>query len=719
MTPRWWNPDHDNRVDLTTDFDFDGLDYVELERTKAAFQELAVEFDRLRWYGRVNADAFRKIIGKIRSSPQGGIAQKVEESLSKTEFAAQAQCLGSLEDLHRVIALLSNARQNLPKEPLEAQKRFLVRLGKVNSSIPALRFWQAVEEDDPLELEKLIDGTYKGDLTFSRPDFLYVLFQCSMPCSQRSWVDVLLSRAVTYDAVKVIERGLQNVIAEFCWLNSESQQIDSHRSSATLSLLTCILDRALARKLHFLDEQDHLGRIPLHYACESDSPEACGAILNSMRAWEQLGGRETKASIVLKDLQSRSPIQISIFGHHLEVTNTLIRIEDRDKQVNSAALRSCFGELLLFAVETHFAEAVERLLNLKADINCSDALGQTPLYLAARSGNEMLVRLLLRHSPDIERPETTKNWTPLIIASLAGFTTIANILLKHGASVEHRDHANWTAIDHASYRGHVSLAKALCNEAVDWSHKQATELQHRLKAASKHTFPARGLLRRTVLTTESCVVVNLGSLESPKPIPAVCLNPNLIKESSVIQPESFFSLGISMMGTTRQNYMSPLPLLEDATNKPWTFTVTDPINAKLVFEIYRNESATSTGHEIVGKGLALLDESYSQSQATKRENLSRVLTVPLLSTAGLEYIGTVTFSFLISTPLKLQSSPPIDTKVLWSEDGPSKVVGHRGNLLAYNPRSFTNKSQAWDKMWCPRQSYRLVKIPFRWGVKLK
>ena len=720
MTPRWRYPDHDNRVDLTTVFDFDGLDYVELERTKAAFKELAVEFDILRWYGHVNSDAIRKIIRKIRFFTKGNIlAQQVEESLSRTEFAAQAQCLGSLGDLHRVIALLSNAQQSLPKEPLKAQTRFFDRLSKVNSSIPALHFWQAVEDDDPLELGRLIDGTYKGDLAFSRQDFLYVLFQCSMPCSQRSWVDVLLSRAVIYDAVKVIERGLQNVIAEFCWSNSKSQQKDSHRSSAALSLLTCILDRTFARKLHLLDKQDHLGRIPLHYACESDSPEACGAILNSIRAWEQLGGRETKASILLKDLQSRSPIQISIFGSHLEVTNTLIRIEDGDKQVNSAALRSCFGELLLFAVQTHFAEAVERLLNLKADINYSDALGQTPLYLAARCGNEMLVRLLLRHSPDVERPETTKNWTPLIIASLLGFTTIANILLKHGASVEHRDHANWTAIDHASYRGHVSLAKALCNEALDWSHKQATEPRLRLKAASKETFPARGLLRRTVLTTESCVVVNLGSLESPKPIPAVCLNPNLIEDPSVIQPESFFSLGISMMGTIRQTYISPLPLLEDATNKPWTFTITDPMNAKLVFEIYRNDSATTTGHEMVGRGLALLGENYGQSQATKRENLSRVLTVPLLSTAGLKYIGTVTFSFLISTPLKLQSSPPIDTKVLWSESGPSKVVGHRGNLITCNPYSFANKYQAWDKMWCLLQSYRLGKILFRCGAKLK
>ena len=671
-------------MDPTTDFDCDGLDYIELERTKAAFEELVAEFDKLRWYGRVNADAFRKIIRRIRSlcTHRDHIAPELEENLSKLEFAKQAQCSGSLGYLHRVIALISNAQQNLPKEPPKAQDRFLIRLGKVNSSIPALRLWHAVEEDDPLELGRLIDSTCKGGLAFSRSSFLHVLFQCSMPCPQHSWVDVLLSHAFAYDAVKVIEASLRNVIAEFCWSTKKSQHMDPYGSAAALSLLNCILDRLLAKKLNLLDKQDHVGRTPLHYACESDFPEACGAILRSMRAWEQFGGGDTKAAILLKDRQLRSPIQISVFDGHLEITDTLIRSEDRDSQVNFAKLRSCLSELLSFAVETSFAEAVTRLLSFKADVNCSDPLGQTPLYLAARSGNEMLVGLLLHYSPEVDKPENNKNWTPLIIASLAGFTSVTNMLLEHGANVEHRDHAGWTAIDHASYRGHISLAKALRNGAADWSQKQGAMLQHQLKTPLKQTSPARGQQRRSVSTTESCVVVNLGSLESSKPTPAVCLSPNLIDDLSNTQPGSLFSLGISMMGTNNPTYISPLPLLDDTSNKPWTFTVVDPMNAKLVFEVYRNEPVTSKGHELVGRGMALLDDRYRQSQATKRENLSRVLTVPFLSTVNLEYIGTVTFSFLISTPLQMPNIPPIDTKVLWSENGPSKVVGHRGNLIA-------------------------------------
>ena len=552
-----------------------------------------------------------------------------------------------------------------------------------------------MEDDDPNELGRLIDIAYKGNLIFSRPGFLYALFQCSMPCHQRSWVHVLLSRSLIYDVVEVIDRGLYSVIADFCWANSGSLPKDPHRSSTAISLLTQILDCALDMKLHLLDKQDHLGRIPLHYACESDSSAACGVILNSTRAWENLGGRETKTAVLLEDLQSRTPIQISVFGCHLEVTKRLVNsIKDGEKQVDLTGLRSGLGELLLFAVENRFAEAVQSLLDLNADINASNALGQTPLYLAARSGDAMLVRLLLRHSPDVEKPEYSKTWTPLIIASLAGFNTIAGILLEHGANVEHRDREHWTAVDHASYRGHIILAKALLEEEVKRSRKRARSPHDRLETSSEKAFPARGLLHRNISMTQSCVIVNLGDLGSPGNTPAVCLDSSLVEVPSVIQPESFFSLEASLTGDASQAYISPLPLLEDATNKPWTFTTIDPVNAKMVFNVYRNASAISTGREMIGKGMALLGENYSQSQARKRESLSRVITVPLLSIADLTYIGTITFSFLISAPLKMQSSPPIDTEVLWSENGPSKVVGHRGTSMFRKSRAFADRCQA-------------------------
>lgn len=155
-----------------------------------------------------------------------------------------------------------------------------------------------------------------------------------------------------------------------------------------------------------------------------------------MKAWEQFDAGDTKPAILLKDMQSRSPIQIVVISGHLEVTETLIHFESCNNRSDLAALRpyfsAAFSELLLFEIKSNCTEAVAGLLNFDMDVNCSDVLEQTPLYLAARSGNESLIGLLLRYKPVVDRPATTKNWTPLIVASLAGFTTIAGISSNMG-----------------------------------------------------------------------------------------------------------------------------------------------------------------------------------------------------------------------------------------------------------------------------------------------
>ena len=182
-----------------------GLGYFELEYTKATFKELLAEFARLRWYGWVNTDAFRKIICKIRSLGTKGhhIALQVKGSQYRLDFAIQAQCLGSLGNLHEALALISRVQQNMLKEAPRAYYRFFIQRTKVNPSIRASRFWHAVEDDNSLELGRLIDNACEGNLAFSRTDFLRVFFQCLIPSSQRSWVGtrslrVNLTRALKY-----------------------------------------------------------------------------------------------------------------------------------------------------------------------------------------------------------------------------------------------------------------------------------------------------------------------------------------------------------------------------------------------------------------------------------------------------------------------------------------------------------------------------------------
>lgn len=712
------DPNHDIHASFIGSFDGYGLNYGDLQHQKAAFGDLVTEFDKLRWFGRVNTDGFQNIIRKIRSlGTYGNIhAAQVQKALCGLQFATQAQCLRVLENLQKIVTMITQAQQNFLREPSEVPNTFCIRLAKINPSIPALLFFRFVEEDDSLGLGKLIDETCKGDLAFSRNDFLYVLFQCSFRYPQYSWVDVLISNAISSGTVTVIENCVRYVIDELCWSTSKSQKTNLSGYRSSLSLFIYMLDSLLARKIEVLYKVDNLGRIPLHYACECDLPEVCRITLRSMKAWEQLGAGNTKSAIFIKDVQSRSPIFISVLSGHLEVSKILIHFMGPQNSGDLGALhpsfKAAFSELLLFAIKSDFTEAVAYFSKLDMDVNRSDFSGQTPLYLAARTGNEALVRLLLLYKPIVDKPETTKNWTPLIVASLAGFTSIVELLLEHGANIEHRDHAGWTAIDHASYRGHIPLAKALSKAAADLSHKQAAELQRQLKSSLERKSLARGQPRHSFPASESLIIINLGSLDSSNAAPSVCLSPLLIQSPSIIHPQSLFSLRLSMLGTAKPTFTTSLPLLADTTNKPWIFTTVEPTEAKIVFEIFRSGAVNIEGHELVGRGIALLD-SFKRSEATKRESLSRDFTVPILSTVGLEYIGAVIFSFIISTPLVLPITPIINTELLWFEKGPSKVVGHRGNLIVCHLYSSAKLFQARGKICCLPQNYRLEKIPCR------
>lgn len=220
------------------------------------------------------------------------------------------------------------------------------------------------------------------------------------------------------------------------------------------------------------------------------------------------------------------------------------------------------------------------------------------------------------YKPLLDRYESVKNWTPLIIASSGGFSAIVEVLLRNGANVEHRDLLGWTAIDHASHRGHIPIAKALVKTAKGLNHKQAMDIRHQLKTSLQQKLPSRGQPHRTSYAKNRHIVVNLGSLDLSDTTPAVRLILHLIKNPSLIHPESLFSLGVSVIGKASPNYIIPLPLLEDGTNTPWIFTTTDPTDAKSAFEILRNEPAAADGRELIGRGLTHLN-SYKRSFHTK------------------------------------------------------------------------------------------------------
>lgn len=126
-----------------------------------------------------------------------------------------------------------------------------------------------------------------------------------------------------------------------------------------------------------------------------------------------------------------------------------------------------------------------------------------------------------------------------------------------------------------------------------------------------------------------------------------------------------------------------LPILNDMVNEPFVFPVPDPDKTWLAFKLYRAGSLHTGGRGLLGSGVTLL-KGLSDCFRTDRESLIRERTIPILGKDTLIPVGTVTFTFLIASPMAplnistARGTPTFTTSSL-------QLVGHRGISSASSP----------------------------------
>jgi glycerophosphodiester phosphodiesterase len=653
------------------------VDQFGTQLNKVALVELQKDLEKLRWYGRVNADGFRKILRKIEGLPSAGSrpSSNVQVAFSKLQFVGQSQCLKDVENLACVIALLEQ------KEPSMFQENFYCRIAEFSPSLSPILLYRAIKSDDAPLLEDQLDIASRVELASSFASLLHALVQCSIRLRSRLCTEKLLSQATSLPESDIIFDCLYDLIEELGQAKHKEKIQNSPQSAfdlVELTLLSFTLNQISAKQHYILLEKDSFGRTLLHYACAYGLADVCEMLLEYMGDRGLVCKSTSYSAILIPDLELNTPIELAVLGGYLDVITTLVKWHERHcglrDDAHTQSLSQVFSMGLLFAIRSNSTEIVTFLLSaIDLNINYAGELGETHLYIAARSGNENFVKLLLEHEPSIDAYEKTNNWTPLIISCLEGYQHLTELLLDAGANVAHRDLSGWTALDHASYRGHIPLSKMLwerVKESPDSSAKNPSD-----HLATK--MPRRGQPRRSISIASSQVIVNLGSLNTRKTAPAVYLTPQLFHDPSALYPESWFSLGISAVDAAGPNPIIQLPVLEDTSNIPWIFTTKDASKAKLVFNLYRANSEAPNGRQLIGSGIALLG-SLGQGLGKTRSSLNIDYTIPILSKESLDYIGAVTFTFIVSTPLVLQDTLPIVTEELWHENGPTKVVGHRG-----------------------------------------
>ena len=120
--------------------------------------------------------------------------------------------------------------------------------------------------------------------------------------------------------------------------------------------------------------------------------------------------------------------------------------------------------------------------------------------------------------------------------------------------------------------------------------------------------------------------------------------------------------------------MIDLPVQENISTSPITFSTRDPTKVKLLFDLVPTYAGTTT--KVIGRAVALLS-SIKPTIGTKRMNLQGDLSVPLVAQSTLNIIGTVNFNFLIITPFIHPNLSVSEDRTYWKKSA-TRVIGHRG-----------------------------------------
>lgn len=149
---------------------------------------------------------------------------------------------------------------------------------------------------------------------------------------------------------------------------------------------------------------------------------------------------EYKADILAEDKNKKSLIELAVSHASEEVGVFLIEkncylgfAEDRLLQFASAGWDRC----------------AEMVLEKKADINCKDSKGRSPLHYAVLKNHRTMVQLLIRKKADLNIQDKT-GITPLMAASRLGYIQIVKDLLGAGADVSIADSKKRRAVHYTN-----------------------------------------------------------------------------------------------------------------------------------------------------------------------------------------------------------------------------------------------------------------------------
>ncbi|CAH2007521.1 unnamed protein product [Acanthoscelides obtectus] len=200
---------------------------------------------------------------------------------------------------------------------------------------------------------------------------------------------------------------------------------------------------------------DRLGNCALWAALDSDK-EDIASILTLV---------EHRANVNARDAENKTPLHIAIENRQDDIISLLLSVPEIDLSLRDKSGLSPFATALTFK-NNKAAEAI--LVKLPTAADQFDAKGQNFLHIAIKKGDTESALFLLTVQVDVNsRVQDAMLTPPLHLAAKHGDETLVRSLLLAGARLDDRDAQKRTALHVAAEAGNVPAVTALLENHAD------------------------------------------------------------------------------------------------------------------------------------------------------------------------------------------------------------------------------------------------------------
>ena len=162
------------------------------------------------------------------------------------------------------------------------------------------------------------------------------------------------------------------------------------------------------------------------------------------------------------DAYGNTTLHHACWSEQCEVVKILL-----EKDPDSANRLNDEGESpLILAARRSNLVIVQLLLDNGARPDCGDADGIVPLHIAAEKGELFLGKALLAAGADLNR-KASDGRTPLIFAARSGRNDFTAMLIEAGADVNSVDNRQHSALFYASEAGYAEIVEQLLMAGAD------------------------------------------------------------------------------------------------------------------------------------------------------------------------------------------------------------------------------------------------------------